>query len=116
MHVTFEGNPAQVIADMKQFLGIAPATAAETKATVGKPAKTTAAAQTVVDESKAEAAAASPAATDLSADIKAAAAKYAQNNGRDALESLLKEHGASGGISSVPEENREGFLAALVAA
>lgn len=43
--------------------------------------------------------------------VKLAATSYSAKNGRDALAALIKDHGGTAGISSIPEQNRAAFVA-----
>ena len=43
--------------------------------------------------------------------VKLAATSYSAKNGRDALAALIKEHGGTAGISSIPEQNWAAFVA-----
>jgi len=64
-------------------------------------------------ETKADAASGSD--EDIALRTKQAAAAFSQKNGRDALVQLLKDHGASAGVSTIPEDKREAFISAASA-
>ena len=97
---------------------LSPKTSAKTAspAPKGKTAAEPAAAQSPASD----AAEASPPATEETVDIallvKTRAQEVAAKNGRDLVADLIKKSGGTAGISTIPEANREDFIAACDAA
>ena len=118
MRIEFEGTPAQIRTEMLAFLGqpslVAteekPASKTKASAKAESPAGSSAPVETPTTGS-----AESPS-DDIALRVKQAAQAFSQKNGRDALVAALKEHGATGGVSSIPDDQREAFIAACEAA
>lgn len=97
-------------------------TSPKTKAVAPKPApKDKTAVETAGAQSPAsDAAEASPPAAneavDLALVVKQRAQEVAAKNGRDAVAELIKKSGGTTGISTIPEDKREDFIAACDAA
>lgn len=49
-------------------------------------------------------------------DVKTAAKAYSTGNGRDALAQLIKDHGGTAGVTTIPENNYGAFVAAATSA
>lgn len=103
-------NPTPAV--LAALAGTSPAVAEIAKAT--KPAVT----KTAKEPEKAPEPAAEPqeATVDIALTVKQRAQEVAAKNGRDAVAELIKKSGGTTGISTIPEANREDFIALCDAA
>lgn len=116
MRIEFEGTPAQVKAEMSLFLSASVDGEAKTASKPKASAKTESPAGSSAPAETPPAGTAESPSDDIALRVKQAAQAFSQKNGRDALVAALKEHGATGGVSSIPDDQREAFIAACEAA